>query len=116
MPELHVVFGAGQVGPLLALRLLEAGKQVRIARRSAAAAPRGVELMQGDAADAGFCARAAQGAAAVYHCMNPAYDARTWAALLPRWMDNLVAAAGRAGARLVVLDNLYMLGRPGGRP
>jgi nucleoside-diphosphate-sugar epimerase len=31
-------------------------------------------------------------------------------------MDNLIAAAGRAGARLVVLDNVYMLGRPAGRP
>jgi nucleoside-diphosphate-sugar epimerase len=31
-------------------------------------------------------------------------------------MDNLIAAAGRAGARLVVLDNLYMLGRTGGLP
>jgi nucleoside-diphosphate-sugar epimerase len=30
-------------------------------------------------------------------------------------MDNLIAAAARAGARLVVLDNVYMLGRPAGR-
>jgi nucleoside-diphosphate-sugar epimerase len=35
---------------------------------------------------------------------------------LPRYASALVAAAGRAKARLVVLDNLYMLGRPGGRP
>jgi nucleoside-diphosphate-sugar epimerase len=48
--------------------------------------------------------------------MNPPYDARVWADLVPRYMDNLIAAAGRAGARLVVLDNVYMLGRPGGRP
>jgi NAD dependent epimerase/dehydratase family len=57
-----------------------------------------------------------QGATTVYHCMNPPYDARIWADLVPRWMDNLIAAAGLAGARLVVLDNVYMLGRPGGRP
>jgi hypothetical protein len=31
-------------------------------------------------------------------------------------MDNLIAAARSAGARLVVLENVYMLGRPGGRP
>jgi nucleoside-diphosphate-sugar epimerase len=30
-------------------------------------------------------------------------------------MDNLIAASARAGARLVVLDNVYMLGRPHGR-
>src|SRR5918996_450653 len=69
----------------------------------------GAEVIPGDATDPAFCARAAAGAATVYHCMNPPYDARIWAELLPRWMDNLIAAAGRAGARLVALDNVYML-------
>ncbi len=114
--ELHVLFGAGQVGSTLARRLLDAGKRVRIAKRTPGGAPPRAEVIQGDAADPEFCARAAAGAATVYHCMNPPYDARRWAELVPRWMDNLIAAAGRVGARLVVLDNLYMLGRPGGRP
>jgi nucleoside-diphosphate-sugar epimerase len=114
--ELHVLFGAGQVGKPLAQLLLEAGKRVRIAKRSAAGAPPGAEVTQGDAADPAFCIKAARGAATVYHCMNPPYDARTWAELVPRYMDNMIAAAGRSGARLVVLDNVYMLGRPGGRP
>ena len=48
--------------------------------------------------------------------MNPPYDAKIWAELVPRYMENLIAAARDAGARLVVLDNVYMLGRPGGRP
>lgn len=72
--------------------------------------------MLGDAADPALCISAASGAAAVYHCMNPSYDHRIWAELLPRYMDNLIAAASAAGARLVVLDNVYMLGRPNGRP
>lgn len=113
---LHVVFGAGQVGGTLTRLLLEAGLRVRVARKSAGAVPDGAELLTGDATDTAFCARAVQGAAVVYHCMNPPYDAGIWADLLPRWMDNLIAAAGRAGARLVVLDNVYMLGRPAGRP
>jgi nucleoside-diphosphate-sugar epimerase len=114
--EVHVLFGAGQVGKPLARLLMGCGKRVRIAKRSPAGAPPGAEVIQGDAADPAFCIQAAQGAATVYHCMNPPYDARTWAELVPRYMDNLIAAAGRAGARLVVLDNVYMLGRPGGRP
>jgi uncharacterized protein YbjT (DUF2867 family) len=109
--ELHVLFGAGQVGKPLARLLLEAGKRVRIAKRSPAGAPPGAEVIQGDASDPAFCVQAAQGAATVCHCMNPPYDARTWAELVPRYMDNLIAAAGRAGARFVVLDNVYMLGR-----
>jgi nucleoside-diphosphate-sugar epimerase len=85
---------------------------VRIVKRSRSAVPTGAELVTGDATDATFCVEASQGAAAVYHCMNPPYFAKVWAELVPRFMENLIAAAGRTGARLVVLDNLYMLGRP----
>lgn len=113
----HVVFGAGQIGPLLAARLRAAGKQVRVVRRSAGPVPvDGVEVLHGDAMDAAFCAGAARGAEVVYHCINTPYFARVWAETLPRIQANLVAAAGGAGARLVVLDNLYAYGRTGGRP
>ncbi|HLK61211.1 MAG TPA: NAD-dependent epimerase/dehydratase family protein [Chthonomonadaceae bacterium] len=114
--ELHVLFGAGQVGQPLAQRLLADGKRVRIAKRSPGGAPPGAEIVQGDAADPTFCIQAAEGAATVYHCMNPPYDSKLWAELVPRYLDNLIAAAGKANARLVVLDNVYMLGRPGGKP
>lgn len=114
--DVHVIFGAGQVGYPLAERLLAEGRMVVVAKRTRTDVPRGAEIVLGDASDAQFCAEAARGAAAVYHCMNPPYSAKLWAELVPLYMDNLVAAAGRAGARLVVLDNLYMLGRTGGRP
>src|SRR6266498_663285 len=114
--ELHVLFGSGQVGQPLARILLERGKRVRIVKRSAGALPAGAELLRGDATDLNFCVEAVRGASTVYHCMNPPYYARVWAELLPRYMDNLIAAAGRSGARLVVLDNVYMLGRPQGKP
>jgi len=117
MPEeLHVLFGAGQVGQPLARILMGRGKRVRIVKRSAGGVPKGSELLQGDATDLNFCVQASRGASTVYHCMNPPYDARVWAELVPRYMDNLIAAAGRNGARLVVLDNVYMLGRPQGKP
>ena len=114
--ELHVIFGAGQVGVPLAQALLAKGKRVRMVKRSAGGVPLGAELMRGDAADAVFCHTACAGAVAVYHCMNPAYSTSQWLELVPRYMDNLVSAAGGVGARLVVLDNLYMLGRTGGKP
>ena len=82
--ELHVLFGAGQVGQPLAQLLLDAGKRVRIAKRSPGGAAPGAEVLQGDASDPAFCAQATHGAAAVYHCMNPPYDARRWAELIPR--------------------------------
>lgn len=114
---LHVVFGAGQIGPLLAARLRAAGKRVRVVRRSPTPVVlEGVEAVRGDAMDAAFVAEASRDAEAVYHCVNSPYSAKVWARTLPRIQENLVAAAGRAGARLVVLDNLYAYGRPGGRP
>lgn len=114
--EMHVLFGAGQVGQPLARILMGRGKPVRIAKRSAGGVPKGAELVLGDAADLNFCLEAARGASTVYHCMNPPYYARVWAELVPRYMENLIAAARRNNARLVVLDNVYMLGRPQGRP
>jgi len=112
---LHVVFGAGQIGAPLAMRLREHGHDVRLVRR-AGGAPPGITLASGDAGDPAFAAAATHGAEVVYHCMNPAYEAGIWALELPRLMESLIAAAGRAGARLVVLDNLYMLGDGGGKP
>jgi nucleoside-diphosphate-sugar epimerase len=111
--ELHVIFGGGQVGQPLAGMLRERGFHVRMARRSAGV-PEGVELMRGDATDRNFCLEAARGAYTVYHCMNPPYSAKVWAEVVPKYIENLIAAAGHAGARLVVLESVYMLGRTGG--
>jgi nucleoside-diphosphate-sugar epimerase len=66
----------------------------------------------GDATDPAFCRSAAKGATAVYHCMNPAYSTSVWERDLPSMQDNLIAAAGSERARLVVLENLYMVGLP----
>jgi nucleoside-diphosphate-sugar epimerase len=95
---------------------LELGHPVRVVKRTAAGVSAGYEVVLGDAADPSFCIQAARGAAAIYHCINPPYDSRIWAEKVPRYMDNLIGAAADTKARLVVLDNLYMLGRPQGRP
>lgn len=114
---LHVVFGGGQVGPVLARRLAALGHAVRLVRRGVHAADLGdVELVRADATDAAAVAEAVRDARVVYHCMNPStYSAEAWARELPPLQENLVAAAGRAGAKLVVLDNLYAIGKTGGR-
>jgi len=48
--------------------------------------------------------------------MNPPYSAAAWEEMLPVLLRNLVAAAGAEGARLVVLENLYMVETGTGRP
>lgn len=103
MNELHVVLGAGQIGTLLTDRLLAQGHRVRQVRRGTTARP-GVEVRSGSLADEAFAIAAMAGASVVYHCVNPAYD-RWPAELLPNTRGIL---RGAVGARLVVLDNLYM--------
>jgi len=110
---LHVVLGAGQIGPRLTNLLLAAGHRVRVVQRTPPAVLRpDVEVVRGDMMDLDFAARAARGAAVIYDCMNPAYH---------RWPQDLLAmgagalhGAAKAGARLVALDCLYMYGRPSG--
>lgn len=111
-PELHVVFGAGQIGALLAGELLGRGLRVRMVRRGAPGQPRpGLEWRRADIVDGVAAAEAARGAAVVYDCANPA-EYHRWGEVLPPLKRGVREAAARAGARLVVLDCLYMYGRP----
>lgn len=108
-PPLHVVLGAGQIGPLVAARLAARGLAVRIVRQGRFAAPMpGVEQVSADLLDPSARARIFGGAAVVYHCVNPPYT--TWARRLLPLTDAIVAGARDAGARLVALDNVYMYG------
>ncbi len=113
-PQKHVVFGAGQIGPPLARKLRDMGHDVRIVRRSSAAAIDGITVVAGDAMDAAFTRSVTQGATAIYNCMNPPYSAQIWSEQLPRLAMSLIGAAAANKARLVVLDNLYMFGRMNG--
>ncbi len=112
---LHVIFGAGQIGVPLARLLVAHGHEVRVVRRSPGGVVGGASLRTGDAADATFVTEATHGASVLYHCMNPEYSTRAWSELLPRWRGAIATAAARTQARVVLLDNLYMLGRPQGR-
>lgn len=107
----HVVFGAGQVGPGVAAALVAQGLRVRVVRRSDRPVGEGIEVVAGDARDPAFVREVTRDAAVLYHCMNPsAYSEAAWRDELPAMNRALVAAAVAAGARLVVLDNLYAYG------
>ena len=112
----HVVFGAGQVGTTLAERLVAAGHTVRLVSRSSHPAPKGVEMLRADVTDRSACLDAARDATVLYHCMNPDHSVAVWNETLPVWQGNLLVAAQQAGARLVVLENVYPFGDFGGRP
>jgi nucleoside-diphosphate-sugar epimerase len=110
--ELHVVFGAGQVGSQLVDRLLAHGLRVRTVRRSAEMSRHPAhETVRADLHDREAAVRAAAGAVVVYHCVNAPYH--RWPTELPPLYRHIAAAARSAGARLVVLDNVYAVGATG---
>jgi nucleoside-diphosphate-sugar epimerase len=113
--ELHVIFGTGPVGRTLMKELVSKGKSVRIVNRSGRLdAPAGVEVVGADATDPAATRKLCQGAAVVYNCTNVVY--MEWAEKMPLLQNGVLEGAASAGAKLVVMDNLYMYGDTHGQP
>jgi nucleoside-diphosphate-sugar epimerase len=107
LTPLHVIAGAGQIGPMIAERLVARGYRVRMIRRGAFSdVPSGVETVSASLSDPAAAAEAMRGASVVYHCANPRYH--RWAEELVPLARGITEGAAKNGARLVVLDNLYM--------
>jgi nucleoside-diphosphate-sugar epimerase len=112
---LHVVFGAGQVGRVLAAVLAGRGLSVRVlSRHRPPELADGIDWRAADATDLDAVSDAAKGAAVVYQCLNAPYA--QWPELFPPLQRGVLAAAEASGALLVVLENLYGYGPTGGKP
>lgn len=110
MSERHVVVGAGPVGLSAARVLTGRGHEVVLVSRSGrGAAVPGVRREAVDVADAGRLAAVAEGAVALYNCVNPPSYVH-WAAQWPPIAAAFLAAAERTGAVLVTAANLYPYG------
>lgn len=111
----HVVFGTGQVGHPLVERLVADGHDVVAVNRDGRGSVAGARFQGGDAADPAFGRQVCAGADVVYFCLNAmSYD--RWSEEFPPLQRGVLAGAAAAGARLVVLDNLYAYGPTQGRP
>jgi nucleoside-diphosphate-sugar epimerase len=111
--RLHVVFGAGQVGRALSMRLAGLGLRVRLLSRGRPAAlPDGVDWRSADATNLDEAAEAAAGASVIYQCLNAPYT--DWPKRFPPLQRGVVAAAERHDALLVSLENVYGYGPTGG--
>lgn len=111
----HVVFGTGQVGRPLVEQLVSQGVDVVAVNRHGRGQLPGAQVVGGDASDPTFTARTCVGADVVYFCLN-AMNYGRWDEEFPPLQRGVLAGATRAGARLVVLDNLYAYGPPNGEP
>jgi nucleoside-diphosphate-sugar epimerase len=109
MSDRHVIIGSGPVGRATAAALEARGAEVVLASRSGSNGTTAVDATSADA-----LAQLADGAVALYNCVNPpAYD--KWPELWPPVAHALVKAAERSGAVLVTAANLYPYGPvPGG--
>ena len=113
--RLHVVFGAGQVGRTLAIRLSALGLAVRvISRHRPVGLPDGLDWRAADASDPEAAMDAAKGASVIYQCLNAPYT--NWPELFPPLQRGVLSAAEGNGALLVSLENVYGYGRTGGKP
>jgi nucleoside-diphosphate-sugar epimerase len=111
----HIIFGTGAIGLAVLDALHRRGQTARLINRSGSArVPDDVEVIGGDARDPAFTTAVAQGADVVYQTLNPPYP--EWTAQFPLLQAGVLAAAEAAGARLVSMENVYMYGRPAGRP
>lgn len=110
MSKTVLILGAtGGVGGETARALLRHGWQVRgLTRtpRTGLNAEDGIDWITGDAIDAGAVLRAAQGADAIVHAVNPP-GYRNWDRVVLPMLDNSIAAALATGARLALPGTIY---------
>jgi nucleoside-diphosphate-sugar epimerase len=76
--------------------------------------PPGVEVYHGDALYRHSAIDAARGATVIYRCIPVRYS--LWAEVWLTATENIIAAAHKAGARLVSPGNVYVYGDLGGAP
>lgn len=104
-----VVFGTGPAGKAVGQALLDQDQHVRMVNRSGRPVLEGVETIGGDATDIDFAGSVTAGATTVYFCLN-APDYHRWPEQFPPLQRAVLHAATVSGAKLVVLENLYMYG------
>jgi len=111
----HVIFGTGAIGLATLDALRSRGETVRLVNRSGhAPVADDVEVVGGDAADPAFTTAVSAGARVVYQTLGLPYG--QWTTKFPALQAAVLAAAEANGARLVSAENVYMYGRPHGRP
>ena len=107
--DLHIVVGGtGAIGGAVVEELVRRGDRVRSIGRGEAAMPAGVEQRIADVMVPQEAFDAITGASVVYQCAAPEYT--RWSQEFPALQASVADATERAGARLVVVENLYMYG------
>ena len=106
-----LILGYGPVGRASTELLSASARDVRVAqRRKPADLGPQIPFLALDALDRAALIAAAKGIGQIVVALGFPYFGKIWREVWPRAMDNVLAAAEASGARVVFVDNLYMLG------
>lgn len=116
MTDKHVVLGTGAIGRAVMQELLDRGKSVRMVNRSGKMpeAPAQVEVVAGNLYDPENVRALTSDASVVYQSAQPPYH--QWSEEFPRLQRSIIAGLRGTGAKLVLVENLYMYGDTDGQP
>ena len=103
----HLVLGTGAVGSAVANLLASQGHSVRAINHSGkrGSLDAAIALSQADLNDPAAAASALKGADVIYQVTQPAYA--KWVTEFPALQRSILGAAEKAGASVVLADNLY---------
>jgi len=112
----HVVLGTGAIGRAIAEELVRSGESVRMVNRSGKMdeIPAGVEVVASDLYDQAQVQKVTRGAEVVYQSAQPHYYA--WPEKFPPLQKSILEGLTSSNAKLVIVENLYMVGETDGKP
>jgi len=112
----HVVLGTGAIGRAVMNELVKRGESVRMVSRSGKMdeTPDGVEVVAADLYDPAKVKEVTRGAKTVYQSSQPAYF--EWTTKFMPLQNAIIEGLSGGGAKLVLVENLYMYGESHGKP
>jgi nucleoside-diphosphate-sugar epimerase len=115
MATKHVVFGTGAIGRAVAEELVCRGESVRMVNRSGKMdeVPAGVEVVASDLYDPAKVREVTRDAKVVYQSAQPPYH--EWVEKFPALQKSIIEGLTGNGAKLVLVENVYMYGKMNGK-
>jgi len=112
----HVVLGTGAIGRAIMEELIKRGESVRMVNRSGRLEeiPVGVEVVASDLYDQAKVKEVTRDAQVVYQASQPSYN--EWPEKFPLLQKSIIDGLTGSGAKLAIVENLYMYGDTNGKP